>query len=264
MTTLADMTLRVAKICGEVLEGIATGGSGTTLIDTTITGSLYPDSYWDGGTIWFVTGVTGAYQGLSAVISHWNAGASTWTYPLPSGTFTLVPAAGDYYAVAQNQFTRHALVNAVNMALYEIGKMLLSVDATVTGTGDTDTITLPSGVSDVRRIIIEDDRSYYWNEANGVIYFDTDMGPAVGDTLRLFYMGNHAAVDADTDAISGVDEERLAWAAAVYALRDAMKPSGADRAAMNTRYQEAVARAQELRMTRPNRAMARDPHLSGW
>ena len=48
MTTLADVMLDVAEILGGVRVGTATGGSTTTLVDTSRT---EPAEYWQDGTI---------------------------------------------------------------------------------------------------------------------------------------------------------------------------------------------------------------------
>ena len=72
MTTLADATLAVARLCSEVVDGVATGGSATTLIDTLVT---HPNDFWNQGTIWLRSGNN---IGKSAVITMDPANAEVF------------------------------------------------------------------------------------------------------------------------------------------------------------------------------------------
>jgi len=77
MTTLASATLELARLVTDVITGVATGGSGTTLLDTART---EVDDYLTNGTIWFLSGNN---AGKSALISDWDLATKTFTFVTP-------------------------------------------------------------------------------------------------------------------------------------------------------------------------------------
>jgi hypothetical protein len=111
MTTLAAAILSCAKALGDVIGGTATGGSGTTLVDT---GHSEPADYLTGGTIWFLTGNN---AGKSAVITTWDPATHTFTFLTPGAAC----AAGNLYAACGPDYPRYLLVQSVADAYGVLG-----------------------------------------------------------------------------------------------------------------------------------------------
>ena len=75
MTTLAEATLNLGRNLKDYHQGTATStGTTTTLIDSALDAQ---DGFFDGGTIWFLTGTL---AGKSAVVSSWNLADRTLTF----------------------------------------------------------------------------------------------------------------------------------------------------------------------------------------
>src|SRR3990167_5677525 len=116
--TLFDCTLELARVLGVLTEGVATGGSTSTLIDTVE--RTEADDYWNGGTAWILYdagGLGAAPQGEYAVVSDF---ANTGGVITLRTAITQV-AAGDRYAVAKKRYPLHLLVQKVNEAIAFIG-----------------------------------------------------------------------------------------------------------------------------------------------
>jgi len=89
--TLFELIRDVASHVGALVEGVATGGSTTTIIDTVV--RTEPDDYWNGGDaliIYDAGGAGAAPQGEIKRITDFVSSTSTIT----AGTFT---AAGETF-----------------------------------------------------------------------------------------------------------------------------------------------------------------------
>src|SRR5512138_2145230 len=111
MATTESLLLKIAENLRRLRYSSATGGSTTTLIDTTMD---EPDQYLNGGTIFCISGNN---AGKSCKVTTWTTSGTTFTVPTQSAAF----AAGNAYAVCDNKYPREALVAALNRALSELG-----------------------------------------------------------------------------------------------------------------------------------------------
>jgi hypothetical protein len=259
MATLAEATLAVARMCGEVVDGQATGGSATTVVDT---GVVHPDDFWNGGTIWLLSGNN---AGKSAVITDYATATKTWTF----GTLTLLCAAGDLYSVSGAAFPRANLMAAVNQALRDLGQVEMEDLTSLTGISEQLEYTLPAGVSHVTRVMTGASPSYYvnqhWNEVNGKLRFAQGFTPAAGDGMLLFYNGTHAALSTDVGAINGLlPLELVYWSAALYALRQRFTQVGPGDTRLAAKMNEAAQRVEMLKQHSGRFTRGRDPRLSDW
>ena len=119
MTTLAEITLKVAREITEVLPGTATAGDATYLTDTV--NLTQQNAYWDRGRVWLLSGT---HSGKTAIVTGYSANKLTFaTFSTSVGT--------PRYAVARDIFPYRQLQQAVNSALDEI--RVLSEDTTLTG-----------------------------------------------------------------------------------------------------------------------------------
>ena len=78
--TLATATYRLARELGIVVEGVATGGSATTLIDTN--DLTQADDYWNSASLWILRDAAeggAAPEGQFAIVSDFTASSDTLT-----------------------------------------------------------------------------------------------------------------------------------------------------------------------------------------
>ena len=260
MTTLFDALLGTAELVGMTRSGKTTNhGTATTIIDTTLMETS--DSY-NGGTLF----LTDDY--LTRRITD---------YSQTSGTIAFTPAitdtqddAGSYYTVTNAR--REDIVQAINQALRQIGA-ITKIDDMLVVIVNTHEYTLPTGVSNVTRIVIANDlndpveyhRSYSWHEYDGKIYIHEPILQAAGHTIRLYYDANPTQVNADTDIISDlIDRNRLYWTAAYHFFRNRLAIEGNQDQRVNLLLQEAQAKTEQLARSHPVRRQELDAKLARW
>lgn len=219
MATLIDAALRISRRFTPVYMGTATGtttgSEHTTLIDTL---NNEEQGYYDSGIIWLLSGNN---IGQWSEVLSW--GANTFTL---KNSLTLHIAAGDKYAVIPNDLTRSDLRNAVNEACKSVSKILASNSTLVVVTA-AEEYTLPSGVSDVRRVEVAEaatspygyEVNAYWEEKAGTLYFHPKHIPDViaGNKIRLWYAAVHPDLDDTTVLYWDIDD--IQWAAIIYLLQ---------------------------------------------
>ena len=264
MTTLAEAMLGTARACGGTYQGVATGGSTTTLVDSA---NSEPDNYFLGGCIWFLSGNN---AGKSAQITGWDDGTHTFTFATQSGAC----AAGDRYAAVSVDYPRWLLMQAVNQALQEIGEIPTNNDTVTTVAGQQE-YTLPAGVARVCRLEIANASAapydftihMHWKERNGKLYITPGWEMAeTGRVMRLWYNAAHAELTADADVVNGaLPLELVRWKAAEYALRHRLRHTAdnKDAAAAIADAIEQAARSQGKYLGWVQR-MAPDAMMGGW
>ena len=263
MTTLFDATLALAKVIGNVRSSTTTAaGSATTVIDSTRTEAA---DYWNGGTLW---ATSGAKSGTSRKITDWDL--STFTFAIPTTTNAI--GSGASYSVLYGEWPQDKLIEFINLALQEHCKVLASDITTVT-VANQESYTLPTGVSNVKRVELALNSTtpysyaphFGWRElGDGTIKFDTGTEPdASGHILRLWYEAPHAVLTADTDVVSVyINPERLKWEAAVNAWQWRIARAGQDRPEYGQQLTFALAQAQQMRQRYPTKFFAKDPRLT--
>jgi hypothetical protein len=262
-TTLVLAMLETARHIGAAREGTATGGSTTTLVDTSLDEAA---ELYKGGTLWMLSGNN---EGLCDVISAFSENTVTIT-----DTLTNAILDGDAYAVSSKEYPKHKLKQAVLSCLRF--HPVLKTDDSLTVTADTEEYSLPSGVSNIKRVEIAAEAgtpysfaaNLFWKEWNGKLVFQPGKEPGeAGRSMRLWYMGEHGEIEESGTILSSVDMNWLKWAAAAFLYRDQVKRIQKDNPTnlelMNeAKTQEARARLMAKRSKLSN--MPSDPKLSGW
>lgn len=269
MATLFSATLDLAKILGNVIEGVTSGaGTTTTLVDTNFPRTAPPDDAYNYGTLWFITG---DLAGKTAVVTDWTQSSKTFTF----ATQTAAPGASKRYAFLDKDYPRDVLRQAVNMALQTIGGVpdiyTLSTFVTVANQED---YTLPAGVYNVKKVEIATSTTtpyyyaphYHWREIDGVIKFDTNTAPtSAGYLIRLTYVVQPSELDDDADTISDyIHPDLLKWTAAVHALMWKQPAMGEQVAHITQKLQYAVQMERMMRARHPLPTIPKSPHLSRW
>jgi len=264
MTTLAEATLNVGRNLKDYHQGISSStGTTTTLIDSALDAQ---DGFFDGGTIWFLTGTL---AGKSAVVSSWNLADHTLTFE----TQTAAAASGIGYAVLPGAYPKGTLVAAVNRALQELGPFITH-DTSLTVDEDVDQYTLPTGVSGVLRVEEATatsapygyDRNFYWREAAGVLYFTPNYAPANdGNIIRLWYMAAHAELSTDAGVVnSAVHLDLLTWTALSFIYLWQLQRVWNDDPLVKEMLNNAKQEAAISRNRHPIMTMQRDPTMGAY
>lgn len=261
MTTLIQAALALSKILQNTVEGTATGGSATTVVDTA---RYEPADFFDTGTIWILSGNN---SGKKAQITDWNLGTFTFTFP----TMTLLNAAGNLYAAAPNDYPYWLLAQKINETHRKL--MEISENTALTTVSEQQEYTLPAGVYNVKRVEVAQFGSapYYWQrhhnwvERNGKLVFDDGCAPILdGYGIRLLYSVPPADLT-DASAISDtIILDRLIWNAAVECLRWKLGLIRSDDKEKQRQYQDALVMAQHQAAIFPIEEMPRDPRHAPW
>jgi len=260
MTTLFDVLASVTRILEETRSSTATGGTNSTLIDTSM---VEPNDYFNGGIMFFESG---ANDGISRKITDFNNTTFTFTF---SAVSTAI-AAGVNYTVSQGLYSRQELVNAVNMALAHIGPYL-HIDDTTETVADTEEYDLPAGVHHVKRVqeSTNADEPYEWKdpingwkEVNGVLILK-EASETDDLLLRIYYEVPHTEVNLDADTIADIiNPSRLIHTAAYFALKVRSEYGGEQDVEVNKQVEQQL--MQMLAGLYPIPHMPKDPTLASF
>ena len=262
--TLGNMILRTAECLKGLRYSTSTAaGTTTTLVDT---GMTEPDEFFNGGTIFFLSGTL---IGLSAVITDWDLATNTFTFSTQSGA----PGSGVSYAALDANYPREALVQAINGALSELGHYpVFYNEAAFVTVADQEEYTLPAGVYNVKKVFIaandaepyEFQENFGWLESAGSLIFDMDTPAESDKRIRIYHEAPHPIVTEDSDAIMDcIHPELLAWTAA---YRAALTRSGyAENSEAYTKELLSFAQQKSLQMRKhPIRHWQKASRRSGW
>lgn len=196
-----------------MIEGSATGGSTTTLVDSAL-GAL-PNDHFNNGRIWIKSGTH-----ADSIFAVTDFATSTGTVTFAAVTGAIV--SGVRYAIARNTYPWDQIVSAIQRALDST--WVTGIDSTLEGDGETLEFTLPTGVYDVKRVEFSDTavthggrkNSTHWQETStGTLRFDYGYAPIDGYTIHVYYRDQHAELTDYSVVISNeINVEWLKWAAA--------------------------------------------------
>jgi hypothetical protein len=192
------------------LEGKATGGSTTTLIDTYQIGRLDSDQFKD--SIIFIASTT---DGLApadqfSLITGYNddGAAPTFTF---SPAMTVKPETGDYYQIGAGQYNLYMALRVCNRAVRNMGMIPLN-DTSLTASTGTFEYTLPLALKNfyIEKVEIGN-ATDGWTECND--YYVTNTSPGTqnklifktqppSDTIKLWYRDYHPTLDTYDDIIA--------------------------------------------------------------
>jgi len=236
MTTLSDILQEVLINLGDFREGMATGGTTATVVDSTLGGV---DDDYNNGTV-FITydagGAAAAPEGQFAQVTDYTA--DTGTITCAASSFTVSPAAGDYYGVSTRDWPLYKLISLVNNALNGIGLITLT-DTTTLDTAASQTEyacatdwkhSEPIRIDLQRNTADSDDNRWkmldrglweYIPAAAGstglIVFWDQ---PISSRGLRVWYRDYHPAVRTYSSTIyEAIHAEHLVWETVYRALR---------------------------------------------
>lgn len=209
------------------LEGKATGGGTTTIIDTLLSGKYDDDAFKD--ALAFIRQSTDglAPQDQFSVLSAYNSSTQTFTVDT---AYSAVVGAGDYYAIADPAWPLPTVQRLANQALRKLGVISLTDDSIVLVNNER-RYTLPEAIWGFPLDLVEIGNNVDgWTRMEGawrVVYpessadshfLEFDLPPFVqpdiisGNVLyiRIWYRGYHWNVGVYGDKISHTIPEPLA------------------------------------------------------
>lgn len=256
MTTFYDILKAVAGEISDVRNGTATGGSATTLIDTTL---AEPDEHFNNGIL-FIDQTAPQFK----KIISWDEPTHTFTF----ATGTAIEATNAYTA-CDERYPLDVLQRSVNQALRDETMLIMQTDITIVPVEDKVTYTLPAGVINVHRIESGNDddgwkRLYNWREEYGTIRF-WGVFPQVGDTFSIHYSAHHVPLILSADTLDKqIPINWLVHSACVYALKWRNTKVGANEPQNKELINFHMSKAQEAKNANPYKLMPKDPYLARW
>jgi len=274
--TLFDITHRVAKVLNILVDGVATNGSVSTLLDGN--DRTEADNYWADGSLWlwYDAGALGAApEGEMTVLNSSTSSTGTLTF---RDNFTIAPASGDKYSVARKVRTNipwmPIIIQQVNQALQMLGTIPVVDTTTVTLASAQTEYTLPiRAYQDLRQVLIQrvttDADNNYWQELTN--YEITPATPGNAPTIRLplqyasgydlmlVYMDYHPEMQVAADALNdNVPIERVVYPTALGCLEWLRELWNGD-----ARYDRSIAKMEQLAATAEARYSIRKPTRAG-
>ena len=229
--TLFDLTLKVAIELGIIRQTVATGGSTTTAVDSTLLATL-DDDYYEQGTCW-ITDTTDdlAPEKEMSIVSGFTGATGTVTL---QDELTVALASGDRFAVGAPRYKLFELIQQINNSLYLDG-YIPGTDETLTTVANQREYTLPQVATlDLRQVWIttvkgDDDRTIPRPVYNYIIKHSITGTPdtlvlnqdyAAGYTLILIYAAQHGALQIPADELNdSIHPDRIVFDAAANAMR---------------------------------------------
>ena len=226
--TLLDITYQLARCLGVVSEGVATGGSATTIADTVE--RTETDDYWNGGVAWILYDAAGAGASPQGKYSFVSDFANTGGVITLRDTVTDSVASGDRYAVAGLRYPLQLLIQKINETFGVIEK----VDKTTVVIADSQTeYSLPSDVLELKEVWIQtntdDSDDNRWEKLYDWTVEKSATGTAnklilsrqftAGDDVKLHYLTYHAKLQVATDKLDdSIHIDKVVYNAAVGCL----------------------------------------------
>ena len=173
------------------VKGIATGGSATTIVDSTLA-TKYATNIFN-GNVAFITSTTDGLspQGKFGIVSAYSA--STWTITIPTVTDTV--DAGDIYSICKVTIPLYEMIAAVNVGLASLPSVP-RVDTSLTTLASTLKYTLPAAVKNypIQRVQIGSD-TYGWYDVTS-----WDVIPAAAGSAESLIFLSQPSYDSSTPA----------------------------------------------------------------
>ena len=257
MTTFYDLIKELAHNIGDTRESVATGGSATTLIDTTLSEA---NGLFNGGTL-LIDQATPVTPRVTTFVSA-------------SGTFSFsaigtAVTAGTGYTAIQPRYPLDVLKRMINLALLE-SERYMEIDTSLTLVADQELYALPIGVTDVRRVEIGTvneswDKHYAWRVEDGYLRFLNWIPSDTSQTVRLHHAVQHAPLSALADVLDDrISRHRLMICAIYHALNWRVSKVGNDEPNTTNQMNLYISKYEAVKRERVSQLLERDVILAGY
>lgn len=261
MTTLFATMVNLMRLLPGKLEGVATAGGATSL--TYGSNTVEADDWFNKGLVCNIT------KSASAAITDFAQTNGVITV----ATQNPVWAASDKFVAVGPAYNKSEILSAINSALKEF--RVNKVDVSLTTATNTESYTLPAGVTDVLRVEIATSSSapyvyaaypYGYHAIGGTLYIEGKL-PDTGMKLRLIHAALHDDVYLDADVINDdIDPVALAQTAFYYLLQTRVQQieNSNSFSELEKMLQTARNTADRMNLKRPVKLVKRQGHMSGW
>jgi len=201
---------------GQMNVSVATGGSTTTVVDSTQAG-LHGDNAWKPGAVFIMKDSTMSTtltppEGQFSLVSAYADSTGTWTI----GAVTTAVAAGDVFGYTNDFFPLYTMVELANQAVWSFGPIPLINSSITTAAGQTE-YSYPVAIKMAPPLRVEyntklnDSDDNQWAPIDNWRYQPATAGTAAtivlpqlpsGRTVRIWYEGWHPALNAWNDVIA--------------------------------------------------------------
>ena len=220
--TLFDLTLDLARLLQTTQEGLATGGSTTTILDSVE--RLEADDYWNGGTVWITydaAGAGAAPQNEYGYVSDFAQSGGTVTIRT---ALTAAVASSDRYAIATPRYPLQLLIQKIGEVLWLIEKTDIT---TITTASNQLEYTLPTDLMNLKQVWLQTDTDVNdWDQVHDWYKQKSATGtadklvfrrqPAASYAVKLVYEPYHSVLRVATDKMDdGINSLQVVHDAAV-------------------------------------------------
>lgn len=264
--TLFDLTLRVARELGGILEGLATAGDAASLTDDNDLKNVFSDDHFNRGTLWLTydaAGAGAAPQGEFTRVSDFVGSTGVVSF---RDNLTAAVGAGDEYALSNRAYRLDTIIRMVNRVLR--GIMVPTDDiSTITTAAEQTEYDLPLAVLDPDIEVwiqgkTSDTNDYKWQRVHDWYVKETGRGvanklifrtqPPQPYLLRLVYNIPHAEMHAASDQLmERIDINRVALAAALECLQWKSAQPGVHQKDLDRRIATMSAEAERAKWAAP-------------
>ena len=142
------------------------------------------------------------------------------------------------------------------------GVFTFSVLSYTPDAGD-DYVVIPDGVNDIRRIVSDGSKNYWWKEiSDGVVVFDGGHEPASNAKVVFYYMSPHAVLSDYDDTIDPmIPLDAIKWMAVERAMLARIGRDKSNDKFLYTLLQDVKVKAEQARVRNRLPVLARDTHL---
>lgn len=269
--TLYDLTYRVARELGTVQEGVATGGSTTTIIDTN--DRTEANDYWNGGTVWILEdagGASAAPEGEWGIVSDFAAASDTVTVRT---ALSAAVAANDKYAIAKPRYKLYLIIQMINQALMDVGRIPITDTTSVETDVNKTEYSIPVAANlDLREVwyqnVTNDVNDNRWTILSNWYIQRTDTGTAdllvfpyqlsQDHYLKLVYTDYHPELRDRTDTLSEtIPIELVVYPAVLKCLEWYQNKTNSVESSMKRMLEKYTMLTNEAKVTNPIRVPKR-------
>lgn len=218
------------------LRGLATSGTTTTIVDTSLATKLGTNALRD--HIAFISRTT---DGLAPQAQYGLLGATNYTpasQTITIPTVTAAVGAGDEYAIMKPLLNLYQMQSQVNLAMALLPAIRLpNTSLTVVADQYVYAIPLAAAHYQLQEVYTGNDTDGWIKETNWNIHPDSagntpdlvfgSIAGDAGDTIKLIYLGKQTGLDSYDDAISELYPDEMVYAACAWtALKHYMTIKG--------------------------------------
>lgn len=210
------------EIHSDIVDGVATGGSATTIVDSGLSSKPYTENRFKDWVAFLSRSTDGASpQSKYGIATAYVKSSGTITIP----TVTDAVQSGDEYALCKPDIPLYTLIKLCNDALN--GLFYAAVDTSLTTAGDTTRYTLPVATKGIEpyQVYLRDPTEYTLYEAPAWFVESAAPGstetlvfrtqPISSKTIVIDYKSLHPQLTAYSSYVSEKIHPRLALAACV-------------------------------------------------